>query len=100
MKNLSMYCLTLEPEHEEKIKALTYIPVGLHGAGFANFSFCKPETMVLELKPNTAGPVCATLARSLNLNYKEISKPSKNPSFINQQGNIEIPLDELKSKIR
>ena len=36
MKNLSMYCLTLEPEHEEKIKALTYIPVGLGDKKFSN----------------------------------------------------------------
>lgn len=74
--------------------------VGLHGAGFANFSFCEPKTMVLELKPISAGPVCENLAKNLNLDYKEISKPSINSLFQKQQGHIEIPLDELKQKIR
>jgi len=36
MKNLSMFCLTLNPTHEEKIKALTYIPVGLGNNKFTN----------------------------------------------------------------
>ena len=35
MKKLSMYCLTLNPNHLEKIKYLNYIPVGL---GENNFS--------------------------------------------------------------
>ncbi len=29
MKNISIYCLTLDPEHEDIIKKLSYIPVGL-----------------------------------------------------------------------
>ena len=29
MKNLSMFCLTLEPSHLNFIKSLNYIPVGL-----------------------------------------------------------------------
>ena len=35
MKNISIFCLTLKPEHEEKIRMLSYIPVGL---GDKNFS--------------------------------------------------------------
>ena len=35
MKNISFFCLTLEPKHEEIIKRLSYIPVGL---GTKNFS--------------------------------------------------------------
>ena len=35
MKNLSMFCLTLNPDHEKIIKNLSYIPVGL---GKKNFS--------------------------------------------------------------
>ncbi len=31
MKNLKMFCLSLEPEHYEFIKKLEYIPVGLGG---------------------------------------------------------------------
>ncbi len=36
MKNLSMYCITLDPKHEEKINALTYIPVGLGNNKFSD----------------------------------------------------------------
>ena len=35
MKNLTMFCLTLEPSHLNFIKDLDYIPVGL---GEKNFS--------------------------------------------------------------
>ncbi len=73
--------------------------VGLHGAGFANLAFCKPGTFVLEIKPETAGPVIGNLAKSLKLNYNEISiKPSK---FFNnnQQGLISVPIDLLEKKI-
>ena len=35
MSNISMFCLTLEPEHEKIIKKLSYIPVGL---GYKKFS--------------------------------------------------------------
>ena len=31
--------------------------VGLHGAGFANIVFCKPNTKILELQSNTAGDI-------------------------------------------
>ena len=29
MNNVSIFCLTLKPEHEKQIKKLSYIPVGL-----------------------------------------------------------------------
>ncbi len=35
MNNLSMYCITINPDHLEKIKKLNYIPVGL---GDSNYS--------------------------------------------------------------
>jgi hypothetical protein len=35
MKNISIYCLTLNPEHEEIIKKLSYIPVGLGNKSFS-----------------------------------------------------------------
>ena len=34
MKNLKMYCLTLNPEHLKLIKAINYIPVGLGNSFF------------------------------------------------------------------
>ena len=36
MKNLEMFCLTLEPSHLDFIKALNYIPVGLGEKKFSN----------------------------------------------------------------
>ena len=39
MKNISMFCLTLNPEHEGIIKELSYIPVGLGNKIFSNNCF-------------------------------------------------------------
>ena len=36
MKNLQMFCLTLEPSHLEFIKSLNYIPVGLGEKKFSD----------------------------------------------------------------
>ena len=36
MKNLEMFCLTLEPSHLRFIKDLSYIPVGLGNKNFSN----------------------------------------------------------------
>ncbi len=73
--------------------------VGLHGAGFANLTFCKPKTQVLELKPTSAGPVCGNLAKKINLNYQDISIEPLENSNNNQQGFINIPLNLLEKKI-
>ena len=35
MKNLSFFCLTLNPEHEKSIKEFGYIPVGLGDKRFS-----------------------------------------------------------------
>ena len=35
MKNLSMYCMTIHPEHLDIIKSLNYIPVGLYRDNFS-----------------------------------------------------------------
>ena len=35
MNNISIYCLTLNPDHEEIIKKLSYIPVGLGSKTFS-----------------------------------------------------------------
>ena len=73
--------------------------VGLHGAGFANLTFCRPKTQVLELKPTSAGPVCGNLAKKINLNYQDISIEPLENSNNNQQGFINIPLNLLEKKI-
>ena len=73
--------------------------VGLHGAGFANFCFCKPKTQILELKSSTAGKMYENLATSNNLIYKVIScKPEKFDQQ-NQFGHIKIPINELNTAI-
>ena len=73
--------------------------VGLHGAGFANIIFCKPNTKVIELKPKTAGDVIKNLALENHLNYKDISPAAKTINFNNQAGDIEIDLQLLNKTI-
>ena len=73
--------------------------VGLHGAGFANLTFCNPDTKVLELKPSGAGLVIANLAKKVKLNYQEISPEPLKHSNNNQQGLIKVPLNLLEKKI-
>jgi len=97
--------------------------VGLHGAGFSNIVFCDPGTKVVELRNSTSGLVLKNLAKKNNLNYNSITVGKKNLvnskkvstkdinnkpleltieiskyAFVNQQGNIEVPINEL-SKI-
>ena len=49
MTNLSMYCLTLKPEHEKKISDLKYIPVGLGKEKFSK-NFLRINQVKLYLK--------------------------------------------------
>ena len=73
--------------------------VGLHGAGFANLIFCKPETKVLELKSTTAGDAIKNLAINNKLIYKDISLVPKTINFNNQAGDIEIDLKILNKTL-
>ena len=75
--------------------------VGLHGAGFANTVFCKPNTKILEFKPINAGDMYKNLASKCDLNYKEIvSKPKTiNYNFRNASGDIEVDLDLLNKTL-
>ena len=74
--------------------------VGLHGAGFANLTFCNPGTFILEIKPETAGPVIGNLAKNLKLHYDEISiKPTEHFNY-DQQGLIQVPINLLEKKIK
>ena len=73
--------------------------IGLHGAGFANLVFCKPETLALEVKSEVAAPVIGNLAKKLGLNFKEMSiKPEKNPNN-DQQGLIYVSIKDLEKKL-
>ena len=72
--------------------------IGLHGGGFANLTFCKPKTFVLELKSVTAGDVIGNLARKLDLNFHEIARVPEDESK-DQQGLINVPLELLEKKL-
>ena len=75
--------------------------VGLHGGGFANITFCKPGTEIIELRSSNAGPVIENLAKKNDLNYKSIVVAAKQANNIpNQQGSIEIPIKDLIEKIK
>ena len=71
--------------------------IGLHGAGFSNCIFCEPETFILELQSNTAGPVIKNLAEKTGLNYQSISVKPIN-SNNDQQGLIKVPVELIKKK--
>ncbi len=72
--------------------------VGLHGAGFANLTFCKPQTLILELKTINAGFMYSNLAKKLKLNFRDISVEASTYSN-DQQGLISIPLISLEEKL-
>ena len=96
---VSMVLSELSFEQQIKLFCEAEFVTGLHGAGFANIVFCKPETKILELKPHTSGDVIKNLAKNVNLKYQDISiKPSIN-DLQNQSGQIIIPLTDLKNKI-
>ena len=73
--------------------------VGLHGAGFANMIFSKPNTKIIELKSFTAGAMFENLAKNHKLSYHCLSVKPK-ISFNNQLGEIKINIDLLKDAIR
>ena len=73
--------------------------IGLHGAGFANVIFSKPELEMLELKPSGAGKMCENLAKKCNVNYDCISVKPEKYNNNNQMGHIFIDPKELEKKI-
>tara|TARA_Y100000590_G_C15564866_1_gene956224 strand:- start:15 stop:1142 length:1128 start_codon:yes stop_codon:yes gene_type:complete len=84
-------------EQVELFNNAEYI-VGLHGGGFANLAFCKPETRVIELKGATAGTPIENLAKKNDLNYSSISVEAKQIEKYNapnQQGSIHVPINNL-----
>ena len=71
---------------------------GLHGGGFANITFCKPGTKVIELRSSEAGDPIKNLAKKNNLNYYSINAEAKQTekfNFPNQQGSIHISINSL-----
>ena len=75
------------------------IIVGLHGAGFANFCFCEPNTKVVELKSTTSGNMYRNLALSNKLNYTSVISEPIGINFNNQYGHIKISIQDLEKKL-
>jgi capsular polysaccharide biosynthesis protein len=76
------------------------IIVGLHGAGFANLPFCKPNTKVVELKANPLDAAIESLAIKNNLIYKSISCDPDEIEQYNQFGHINVPIKKLEEFIK
>ena len=74
--------------------------VGLHGAGFANLVFCKPETNIIEFKAKTTGEVIGNLAKKNKLKYNFIFGDSKESTSFHQQGSLKIDLNDLREKLK
>ena len=63
----------------------------------------KPKTKIIELKSTYAGTPIENLAKKNNLNCHSISidaKPIHEYGFPNQQGSIEIPVNELSEILK
>lgn len=75
------------------------IILGAHGAGFANLSFCKPNTKVLEIRPaNHPNKIYERISSINKLDYKLYSTDvEKNSNFV---GDINVNIDKLKSLIK
>ena len=73
----------------------------MHGGGFGNISFCKPDTKIIEMRGKGAGDAIKNLAYKNKLNYNSIiSEVIKEniPDFsahAHQDGRIHVPLDKL-----
>ena len=73
--------------------------IGLHGAGFANLSFCRENTKVIEFRMNETGKVIENLAKINNLKFDSITSKALSHNYAKQLGHIEIPLNLLERKI-
>ncbi len=72
--------------------------VGLHGAGFANLVFSKPNTKVIELSSKYSGNVLPYLAKKCQLNYKKIVD-SRPQIFKHQDNPVMVDLKKLEKLI-
>ncbi len=87
-------------EKQIKIINSAKIIVGLHGAGFANFCFCEPNTKVIELKSSTSGKMYENLAFNNKLEYKSIISEPVGTNFNNQYGHIKVSIDNLEKQLK
>jgi len=73
--------------------------IGLHGAAFANISFCKKNTKVIEFRMEKTGKVIENLAKQNSLVFDSIVCKVETPDYDKQSGNIKVSLKELDKKI-
>jgi len=73
--------------------------VGLHGSGFGNLVFSKPDTRVVEFKTETTGEIIGNLAVNNKLKYNSIIGTTSETKAVVQQGIINIPIDLLEKKL-
>jgi len=76
------------------------IIVGLHGAGFANLTFCKSNTKIIELRNRTAGKAIENLAIKNKLFYKSLNCETNKFDHSNQFGHINVPIKKLEEFIK
>ena len=74
--------------------------IGLHGAGFANIVFSKPNTKIIELKTKShLGKEIENLAKSNNLPFKALKFDLIGEETATQFGHINVSINELKNNI-
>ena len=73
--------------------------VGLHGAGFANITFCKANARILEFRMHKTGKMWDNLAKTNRLRYNSIKCSPTVEDTTKQLGHIEVPLEELKNEL-
>ncbi len=74
--------------------------IGLHGAGFANMVFSKPNTKIIELKQKYhLGKQFENLAKSNNLAFKALKFDLVGEETATQFGHINVSINELKKNI-
>ena len=73
--------------------------VGLHGSGFANLTFCKPKTKIIEIRSDNAGKVLQNIALNSDLDYEELIYKPLDFDAQSQQGKILVKLEHLENII-
>ena len=61
MKNISIFCLTLDPDHEKTIEKLSYIPVGLGSKNFQKNVLLIKQVKISLIKTNFTANILFTI---------------------------------------
>ena len=73
--------------------------MGLHGGGFANITFCKKDTKVIEFRSEKTGPIIENLAKNNNLRYDSIIINLGKSEHDKQSGHLNIPINKIEEKL-